>query len=276
MGLEGAVMKYTGIVLMTDLDGSLLDSQLQISKENREAIEYFIKEGGRFGIATGRGPENAKVILGTLPINFPSIFYNGCIIYDWNIEEVLMEKSIAGQGMIRFLEYAIKNHPQVDILVYTRLGCSLVSPLTNEADGFIAMHHPLEKKPLSYIEGHSVIKILFKGNDADLLALDHYFTQNQWDQEAKLIKSWDDFMECIPQDVSKGSMLNELKKQVSSDSLIYAVGDYDNDLEMIQEAHVGIATENALDGIKSVADYITLNHNNSAIAHVIYEIIGKL
>ena len=49
--------KYTGKMIISDLDGTLIPRGGVISQENRQAIEAFVAEGGRFAIATGRTPE---------------------------------------------------------------------------------------------------------------------------------------------------------------------------------------------------------------------------
>ncbi len=49
-------MDYHNLALFSDLDGTLLDSQRQVSRENRQALEHFIAGGGLFGISTGRAP----------------------------------------------------------------------------------------------------------------------------------------------------------------------------------------------------------------------------
>ena len=48
--------KFDGIILLSDMDGTLLDDQKQISEENQRAIDRFEREGGCFCIATGRPP----------------------------------------------------------------------------------------------------------------------------------------------------------------------------------------------------------------------------
>ena len=48
--------KFNGILICTDLDGTLLDNEKHVSKENIEAIEYFKKNGGLFTFLTGRMP----------------------------------------------------------------------------------------------------------------------------------------------------------------------------------------------------------------------------
>ena len=49
-----------------------------------------------------------------------------------------------------------------------------------------------------------------------------------------------------------------------------AVGDYDNDISMIQKAGLGFAVANAVDGAKAVADFITVDNNHHAIAEIIH------
>ena len=52
-----------------------------------------------------------------------------------------------------------------------------------------------------------------------------------------------------------------------------AIGDEQNDIPMIQSAHIGIAMKNGIDDIKKAADYVTENDNNhDAIAEVIVEV----
>ncbi|MBQ3226919.1 MAG: HAD hydrolase family protein, partial [Clostridia bacterium] len=48
--------KFDGVLICTDLDGTLLKKDKTISEENLKAIEYFKREGGFFTIVTGRMP----------------------------------------------------------------------------------------------------------------------------------------------------------------------------------------------------------------------------
>ena len=49
-----------------------------------------------------------------------------------------------------------------------------------------------------------------------------------------------------------------------------AAGDYNNDLEMIQNAGVGVAVQNALPQVKAAADYVTPHDNNhDAVADIV-------
>ena len=56
------VKKFEGILITTDLDGTLLNDEHIIPKENLDAIEYFKENGGYFTFITGR----PTVIIGDL------------------------------------------------------------------------------------------------------------------------------------------------------------------------------------------------------------------
>ena len=73
---------YSGWYLLSDMDGTLIDSQGSTSEGNRRAIKTFTEGGGLFGIATGRAPNNLGDYLEGLPINAPCVFYNGGAVYD--------------------------------------------------------------------------------------------------------------------------------------------------------------------------------------------------
>ena len=59
-------------------------------------------------------------------------------------------------------------------------------------------------------------------------------------------------------------------------SHIIAVGDYNNDIEMIKRAGVGIAVANATPETKAVADIVTVSNEEDAIAKIIYDIENGL
>ena len=52
--------KFDGILICTDLDGTLLRNDKSVSEENKKAIEYFKSEGGIFTFVTGRMPYYSK------------------------------------------------------------------------------------------------------------------------------------------------------------------------------------------------------------------------
>ena len=75
--------KFDGILLCTDLDGTLLRNDKSISQENLDAIEYFKSEGGYFTFITGRMPCFSEEIYQVVRPNAPIGCINGGGVYDY-------------------------------------------------------------------------------------------------------------------------------------------------------------------------------------------------
>ena len=70
------------VVLVTDMDGTLLNSKKEVTPKDRKAIEYFMSLGGRFTVATGRTIQSFSHYYDLLDLRFPVIMFNGSVIYD--------------------------------------------------------------------------------------------------------------------------------------------------------------------------------------------------
>ena len=46
--------KFQGMLLLSDMDGTILNDKKEISQENKDAVRYFTENGGYFSLATGR------------------------------------------------------------------------------------------------------------------------------------------------------------------------------------------------------------------------------
>ena len=86
--------KFSDYLLVSDMDATLLDDNHTISEENRQAIDYFIKNGGRFTVATGRMVEAVRAYMPNLHINAPAVLHNGAKIYDYEKDCAVFERFI--------------------------------------------------------------------------------------------------------------------------------------------------------------------------------------
>lgn len=73
--------KFQNMLLCCDLDGTLLNSQSEMSENNRKAIEYFKSYGGKFTFVTGRTPQG--IVRFADMIDMPVVLLNGTEIYDF-------------------------------------------------------------------------------------------------------------------------------------------------------------------------------------------------
>ena len=65
--------KFDGLLLVSDFDDTLYDFQHRVPPRNVEAIRYWIGEGGRFTVATGRAHRTFAPYFSLAPINAPVV-----------------------------------------------------------------------------------------------------------------------------------------------------------------------------------------------------------
>ena len=86
-------MNFEKVIIMTDLDGTLLDDKKQISPKDMAAIDDFRSKGGLFTLATGRGVAMARSIVEKLKVDIPCVIFNGAAVYDFTADKFLWHSS---------------------------------------------------------------------------------------------------------------------------------------------------------------------------------------
>ncbi|NLZ81913.1 MAG: HAD family phosphatase [Clostridiales bacterium] len=263
------------IMLLSDMDGTLLNSKSEVSEKNKQAIRDFVARGGRFGIATGRSHLNSKKFTDEVDINTPCIMYNGCGLFDYSSNEFLKIYELPKAKLKKFLNDCLKNYRNVNIQIYSPYMCHIVSEEALANKELTSIHQPCEFCRVEDIEEKPWIKILLFGETEDLNSIENTVREFGLEGEIDTVYSSKNFLELLPFGVSKGSMLLDLKEILEESYKVYAVGDYNNDKEMLINADVGIAIGNAIQALKEIADYVTVSNDEDAIAEVIYNIILK-
>ena len=84
--------KFSGVLIASDYDNTMVYTEgalksggplPSVSRENREAVEYFMAEGGTFSVATGRALPSFSRVREGVPMNGPTVLFNGAAIYDF-------------------------------------------------------------------------------------------------------------------------------------------------------------------------------------------------
>ena len=83
--------KFDGVLLVSDFDDTLYGLDLRVCPRNIEALNYFIAQGGRFTVATGRAHTTFAPYVHLAPINAPVILSNGSAIYDFQQDRSLVQ-----------------------------------------------------------------------------------------------------------------------------------------------------------------------------------------
>ena len=83
--------KFDGLLLVSDFDDTLYDFHHRVPPRNLRALEYWIAQGGRFTVATGRAHRTFAPYAHLAPINAPVVLSNGSAIYDFETETMLVQ-----------------------------------------------------------------------------------------------------------------------------------------------------------------------------------------
>ena len=262
------IEKLSDILIVTDVDGTLLREASGLSENNRNAIKRFTDKGGHFTVSTGRAIEAARLVVDGSIINAPSIHINGGYFYDWQKNGVLEPNYLT-----EFAKFAAKKvidkFPECDCH-FVRQGAS-VNLLT---DGrYLKKYIP--ERELEFFEGspEEVPNDLYKfivccdpNNMPEIRA----FAEEVFPRSVSIIQSSPFFLEILPKENSKGKALHRLCEilGIPPENSV-AVGDYENDIEMITSAGIGAAVDNAQDSVKEAADIVLPSCEEDAIMHLI-------
>lgn len=268
-------------MIVSDLDGTLLDKNMMISKGNIEAINKVRRQNIRFCIATGRNEQLVKEYIKPLNMTDPLILCNGGVIGHPFQTEKILDITLNKDDLREIALYTFKN--KIKCMFYTK--DYIISALddNNRLDFFQERNKTLDKeeqsnfKFISDIEtilSHNINKIVLAEHDVSKMneikkILDKYQNFN--------ITSWSPgYLDINGKPASKGYALQVLCDHFGYQlDEICVLGDQDNDISMLEIAGISVCMENGVQEAKDVSDYITKSNNDSGVAYFINNHILK-
>lgn len=261
------IESISDILIITDVDGTLLREKAGISRENLEAIKRFTDKGGHFTVSTGRAIDVARGLLDEIPINVPSVHINGGYFYDWQKKEIIEPHYIS-----KFARYSVKKiKERFDFCDCHFASTDSVNLMTSGS--YLRKYIP--EREFHFFEGsfeeipENVYKYIICCDPENMEEI-RKFAESVCGKDINVIQSSPFFLEILPSDNSKGKALRRLCELVGipAENSV-AIGDYENDSEMLLAAGIGAAVDNAQDAIKDIADIILPSCEENAIAHLI-------
>ena len=261
--------KFQDIIICTDLDGTLLREDKSISRENLDAIAHFEAEGGYFTFITGRMAFFCHDIYHRINPNAPVGCINGGGLYDYTKEEYIW-KAVLPHEAGKLIDYVLQRFPTVGVQVNTHHKIYF-----HQND--VVMHWfrqltgvpNLEKKWWDIEEDFA--KIVFGIPDEETMtAVAEHLASHPDAAKYVFVRSEKTLYEILPKGSHKGCALEKLCEHLGIPmERTIAIGDYNNDIRMLQSAGIGVAVANAKHEVKEAADYITVSNEEHAIARVI-------
>ncbi|MFW5692185.1 MAG: HAD family hydrolase [Chloroflexota bacterium] len=272
-------MSQTAVkLIVTDIDGTLLNSAHQLSERNKEVIKKTIASGVKFILASGKTRASAQTIIDALGLNTPGIYLQGLAIYkaDGTVShQKTLDPALARQ-VITFAEdrgfdvvaFAGDRLLARNVTAYIeRLHTDFAEP---QAEGVGPLQNLLDDMPV-----HKLM-IIRDGDPRRITAL-RWQLDRQIDGSGRMVQTaLKDSVELLPAGASKGATLRVLLRDLGIEpEAVLAIGDAENDVEMIQLAGIGVAVENADEKLKAAADHVVASNDADGVAEAIERFVFK-
>lgn len=271
---------FDGSILFSDIDGTILDSGV-IPQRNIEKIEYFIKEGGRFALSTGRHFSANNDILSKIKGIGLSVVLNGGMIYNYENNEIFIEKTLP-KSDYHYVLNVIESGFDCGIEVHS--GKRVFTLLKNVETDDHQKAQGLETSVLTYDEAvkYNWNKVIFMLNGLEdyekiAMVIDKSNSNSNFSPTCTYIDGRKrHYFEQTPTEISKATAMNELCEMLSVEKgKCFAIGDYFNDLAMLKNADISATTAEAPDEIKNVVDFVGGPCNDGAVADFIEYLTKK-
>lgn len=266
-------------LLVSDMDGTLLNNTKEISEENIEAIKRFQQLGGKFTIATGRVQFSTEPYLKDITLDTPAILYNGAVIYDFYKKDIIWQKHVNASIKER-VKRIYEEFPGLGIGAYC--GDKLLIIRHNLMTVAMQMldkvpYYSADKNIVQEYENTLLLedgwerpwnKVILAATPKFLDEMEDYFINNI--EEANVMRSGDILLELLPIDISKGTSLEKLAQYMNMDmEHVIAIGDNMNDLDMLTRAGHGFTVTNCNEKLRPYAKYCLSSNEDHALVHVV-------
>lgn len=240
--------KFDGVLLVSDYDNTFGIGET-IHPDNLAMLDWFIAQGGRFTMATGRAIHTFRHIRDRIPFNAPVLLSNGAQIYDFQREELLSE-SLLPPTVAQDMAQLARLRPEMSLEAYR-----------GETDIYVWNPNPVVENHLAHVNCTAHFcpidqiplpwgKTILEHDRPTLLSL-----------QAELLKRWGDryeasfsaetMLELNAKGCTKGNGVLKLAELLGiKREDVYCVGDNENDLSMLEVSAIPFAPENAIPAVK--------------------------
>jgi Cof subfamily protein (haloacid dehalogenase superfamily) len=257
-------------LIVTDIDGTLLDSGHNLSERNLKALKAANEQGVKIVLATGKAAIAGKTIIEQVGFPMYGIYVQGLLLMDENgriFGQQTLHPDIARQA----ITYA--DERGFSIIAYGSNGLYVRTINAYVRDYTVPYHEALPEAvgPLQNILWNTAIHKLSIAGEARAITGLRWQLNSQFNGKARILQAGvPEMVEVLPPGGGKGAGLKTLLKELSiKPEHVLAIGDAENDIDMIQMAGIGVAVGNADDKTKAAAKYVVASNDDDGFAEAI-------
>lgn len=276
-------------LLASDLDGTIIDSNNKINSYDLEAIDKLnSKSTVEFAVCTGKTYSMTKDICKKLNAKY-GVFGNGTQILNLKTGEEIARNTISKSQAYICIDIANENNLHIHIYTEDKL-------IVQENFKYMAfrnfmlyrnnMEFEIVDSLKEYIENNniSIFKLVISSKNnlenikekilaSEKLEIVHFKKYNQYID--KIINEEYEYLDIVPKNITKYTALKQLENYLKlNDSNMMTIGDNVNDIEMIENAGIGVAIGGSCSDVVNKASYVTKNNvENGGFAEAVFKFI---
>ena len=232
---------FDGYLICSDFDGTFA-TRGQPIRENLEAARYFMDNGGKFTLATGRMMDFIQERGMGAVINAPASLGNGSVVYDYAADAVLRSRA---------LDFTIGEYLEA-------LGDFHTMPTSYhvvlQSFNFVRPNTKAEFPP--ELMAHKAIKIVCRfADEATADQFKQLQQNNPFFAHTYISKSYGTLVEFNNETATKGHAIRFIKEYLGDIHTSIGIGDYQNDIPLLEHADIGVAVANAHESVKNMAQW---------------------
>jgi len=261
-------------MIACDMDGTLLDSNRNISERTKKAVAAIVAAGKMFIIATGRMYVAAKPYAEQLGLDVPIVTYNGALIRGSKTGKIYLEQPIKLETAQLLLDYIKKTGNYANYYVGDELFIKEHNAYSQSYGDMQGIHYCIKALGDKFYQAQGrPYKILLMMEKEEMpKALPEF--KEVFAGKLDVTSSHPQFLELMEPGVNKWQAIAKLAAQYGiKPEEIMCMGDSGNDYEMVAHAGIGVAVGNAVDSVKKAAKIITASNDNDGVALVLESIL---
>ena len=261
-------------LIASDVDGTLLNDEEQISPRTRAAVHAAVDQGVQFVLATGRPPRWIKPVVDALGLAPMAVCANGAVIYDPSSDQIVSARTLSADTLRELAEIATRVIPGAGLAV-ERVGRSAHDAATPQFVSSPGYEHAWLNPDNTEVSVEDLlsapaVKLLIRKAGARSADMATVLTEHIGLQGDLTYSTNNGLIEVVPLGISKATGIEELTRPLGlAAEDVVTFGDMPNDIPMLRWAGHGVAMGNAHPEAAAAADEITARNNDHGVARVL-------
>lgn len=259
-------------LVISDVDGTLLNPGKELTKANIEAVHRLQKSGISFGLISSRPAQGMKWLIDELGVQAMCAAFNGGLIVNPDLS-VVVEYDLP-ESFVPALEAIIRRH-ELDLWIYTRDRW-----LVPSLDAYHVQHNAQTTRfqPEVLSSFHhcfgEIVKLVGVSKDFDAVEACEQSVKAQFEGSLSVARSQVQYLDITHSQANKGAAVETIAGALTIPlKQIATIGDADNDIQMFHKSGVSIAMGQSMPEVRRAAVLTTLSNTDDGVAWAIDKLI---